>query len=241
MNTFPSAHPLEPELLRAAPRAVRRKKNSLLESGCLGLFLLPFVAVGIGSLVTALLALLVVLLGQNVPATITSHHTSEDDEDGTSYYLDYSYLINGVTRETTQSVSSGQYNAWHDGDTLMARVLPQVPSRGAQLQFFPTGLDGTRRGSGGDFRCCGTPSYGLLYGNLLLSRWSDVTWSRAARRRLVASAIKPKTRAALLILTSCISSTRLQHLRNLPPRKHRKTTFPFGARRLLRQKSLRTK
>ncbi|MBV9467625.1 MAG: hypothetical protein JOZ57_00090, partial [Abitibacteriaceae bacterium] len=63
---------------------------------------------------------------------ITGRHTS-DDEDGTSYYLEFRYRVGGTDYHDASAVSSAEYGNYNNGAPVSVRVLPQVPYKGAQL------------------------------------------------------------------------------------------------------------
>lgn len=133
-----SHHSIEPELQRPAPRPVRARTGKKSGGiGCLRVFILPHMLVGIFVLLAAVSMTLVNLFGANIPATITGHYTTNDSDGDTTYRVNYSYTLNGQRHNDEAKVSAAEYAA-PVGTVVALKIFPAVPVMGKQLMLPET-------------------------------------------------------------------------------------------------------
>ncbi|HLV36607.1 MAG TPA: DUF3592 domain-containing protein [Spirillospora sp.] len=126
-------------LLQPANKAFLLGKRRIISTfsgfglGCGGLFMLPFLAVGIFVLVLAVIEWrnyhLLNTTGVVVQGTYTGRHQVVDDDDGDiTYYADYEYLVNDTIYTGDHSVSRELYNRVEPGMRVDIRYVPSDPA-----------------------------------------------------------------------------------------------------------------
>lgn len=128
------SYSFEPELLKPAPRDVRRRAGAKKSAkGCTGCFLIPHTVVGIGLMLWLLWLAVFAVAGRTVPATIIGRDTGTSD-DGPTYHLLYSYNAGGRTYEKKASVAWSDYTNLRDGSATWVKISPFAPGIGPRLQ-----------------------------------------------------------------------------------------------------------
>ena len=129
-----SPHTIEPELQRAAPRALKRRGLLGAELIFVRLFIVPHTFIGLALLLVALASTAVFLVGSNAPAQVTARNISRGKN--TSYRLQFVYREAGALHRDSQDVSASDYDATPIGAAVQVRRLTPLPN--AQL-VMPSG------------------------------------------------------------------------------------------------------
>lgn len=138
------SYQIEPELLRPAPRPIRRRAGRPAFVGCFVLLIMPHTIVGLFMLMGLIQSLIGLFLGPVVPATVVAHNTTHSSKGGTSYHLRLSYDVYGDHEERDCTVGSDAYNRIEDGAAIEVklmnrpRLLPGIQMAGAVPLFSPT-------------------------------------------------------------------------------------------------------
>lgn len=115
------------------PRPLKTKKGKGQSYGCLRIFILPHLLVGIVILALVLFQLSLVLFGETVNGTVTGSSSTSDDE-GVSYVLDYTYRYEFTTYAGQSSVTQGMYENAAPGDIVRVRVHPLAPGWWSEIE-----------------------------------------------------------------------------------------------------------
>lgn len=119
----------------AAGQGQYQPLDSARGMGCLMLFFIPFIIAGIGVLAFAFVQWnnwwQLEQSGQVTRATVIDRWISTDSEDGDSYHVEYSYVVNDRAYEGQSSVNWERYNQLEPGvtvDVLYAATNPAITS-----------------------------------------------------------------------------------------------------------------
>ena len=128
---MPSIHEIEPELLSRLPRRIERRRTSsgrimLTGAGCVHIFLLPFILIGMWLAATLLHRILLPFAGATAPAVITGRETQSDD-DGDTYTADFTYTYNGVQYTGSCKVDPDVYSTLETGQMAQVEILSLTP------------------------------------------------------------------------------------------------------------------
>ena len=123
-------HAIEPELLRRPPRPVRPRTGAQMSNGmgCLRVFLLPFVLVGVVSIAIAFWQTGLVLLGTRTTGRIVSTRDTSGG-DSNSYHARFSYSAGGVRYEGDSNVSAHSFYSLRPGQRVPVRYSALLPGR----------------------------------------------------------------------------------------------------------------
>jgi hypothetical protein len=172
-------HAFEPELSQPVPRPVRRREAAAgCIVGCVSVFILPHIYIGIFLLVTAILATLswvgVRWYGVEMNGRVVGkeEYTSRKTQK-TTYTLHYAYTVEGSEYLGQTGISAEAYAVLQKGQALPMRVLLWEPkSHAVQLP------ESSLRGGGlwGNW-------FGALFWNGILCIFLWMTWVRPWRQR----------------------------------------------------------
>ena len=123
---------IEERLQGSRPRQVRPRPGRLRGRAWLCAFIVPHTLVGLLMALWVLHLVLVRACGQDVPATIIAHTTSDNDN-STSYLLRFTYTVDGRVYTASNAVGFALYNATSDGTATITRVSPLLPRFNAEL------------------------------------------------------------------------------------------------------------
>ncbi|RYG63966.1 DUF3592 domain-containing protein [bacterium] len=128
-----ATHQIEPELLRAPPRQVRRREKIHLGLLLLGAGLFA-VAAFIGFLAfVSVHSEAVRLHGKTIPCTIISREVETDSENNPQFYLVYSAIINGQERVAKDSVDETIYSFFNRKTPAQLKISPWFPGLNSVL------------------------------------------------------------------------------------------------------------
>ncbi|MEO7717290.1 MAG: hypothetical protein ABIY70_13905 [Capsulimonas sp.] len=121
---------VEEELLGRTPRRVARVGNlvsGMAGVGCMQLFILPFIAVGVGMLLFSIGGTLVAAGGSDMPGSVTARRDTSDS-DGNSYKVDFTYRRGDDLYSGSSNVSSDDYQRLEPGSNVTVQALSWAPS-----------------------------------------------------------------------------------------------------------------
>lgn len=123
-------HRIEPELQGPIPRRIRLRTRiptaGLACLGCLLLFLLPFVLIGMGLVGGVFSSTGLLLIGRTTTGYIT-HRASVSGDDGDSYSVDYTYRVDGKEYKGRDSVEQEVYDNSNIGWSTSVKYFPFAP------------------------------------------------------------------------------------------------------------------
>lgn len=127
-------HQMEPELLQPKPRRVTYRGRAwrgegIVILGFVRLFLVPFLVVGILSLLSAFNGTLVALFGHTVPGQIIERYDLSD-EDGDSWRVRYNYRVG--ERQYLGEDNDRSETELKPGDIVPVRFAPWLPAWGSK-------------------------------------------------------------------------------------------------------------
>jgi len=119
---------VEPELMTSTPRRIERKRKvDVIGIGCLRLFLLPFILVGIGTFLSCVGVAAFSVVHHETTGRIEGKEVRSDSDDGDHYYVTYTYLVDGRNFETRDRVARVQYDYADRGAAAPVRYAPGMP------------------------------------------------------------------------------------------------------------------
>ena len=141
---MPEAYRVEEELLGPTPRRVAKAAGrtvGMAGIGCLRIFLIPFILVGVVTLLMAIGGTLVAVAGVEMPGKVVARRDTSDS-DGSSYKVDFTFHCGAAVYSGSSDVSSVNYGRLEPGSDVMVRALPWAPSilpvvRGASEHGVP--------------------------------------------------------------------------------------------------------
>lgn len=130
---------VEPELLRPAPRDVRRVRGK--GQGCVLLFILPHTLAGLFMLAWAIHVSLTLLLGQTVQARVTNYTSHRGSKGSMTYHVEYLYNWHDGPHTASAQVNASEYRSVPVGALMPVRIMPFTPGLGSvpQLPGFSPG------------------------------------------------------------------------------------------------------
>lgn len=131
---------LESELRGPLPRRVVAREGKIgcgarVFNGCLSLFMLFMLGVGLMMVIWAGLALVILPFGNTTPATVTRHETTQGGRRGQiSHFLHFRFAHNGKNYVGEWPVSQDFYWRTRDGGEVTARYFPFAPGARPMLE-----------------------------------------------------------------------------------------------------------
>lgn len=127
-----NVHVVEPELLGPLPRMVSRKKRRT-GLGCVRIFILPHMLVGIGLIVYLLFLAFMAVAGEEVAGRVVAAREGTDDDGDPVYTLEYEYRAGGGEHRGSSTVSREVYRRLADGGVVRVVTFPPAPGIGSGI------------------------------------------------------------------------------------------------------------
>lgn len=128
-------HQIESELLGTTPRKIAATiSGQSMGIGCLRLFILPFILIGIGVVVMFLAKAVIIVAGVTVPGKVVDKKVTTDS-DGNSYKVFYTYLTDDQSQHHSKTVPQDVYNTIEVGMNVPVKHLPFLPNLISTPQF----------------------------------------------------------------------------------------------------------
>ena len=120
------------------PRQLKRRSaGSLLEGGCLRLFILPHILVGIGVFLLVVSKLAMGIVGSRADASIIGRTATPSSKGGTSYHVQFTFIANRERYEGKSQMNQSAFNELPEQGRLPIVYLSFAPRYFAE--YVPPG------------------------------------------------------------------------------------------------------
>jgi hypothetical protein len=129
-------HSIEPELMQPPPRRLSLvlRAETRTGAGCVALFFLPFMVIGIYTFVQVLHASVVLAFHRTAEAQITDKREDYDSESGSHYRVFFTFRVGERTYRARDEVECAAFGTFSVGNRVRVHYLPLTPGWHAFLE-----------------------------------------------------------------------------------------------------------